>query len=178
MTPEPRTADPRRLPRPPPAPVPPPLPADRPEPVPQRYGDISIPTRHIRRGAVRARRPHAGRRLAQKTGDARRGEEDAHARIGYVNKLDDGSYRGTLRTLSISAALKIMPNKEKKPDSDQPDFRVYANGAEIGGAWIRQGKETGADYVSISISAPEFGPRRRSPISAAQRARRATTSSR
>ncbi len=80
--------------------------------------------------------------------------------IGYVNKLDDGSYRGTLRTLSISAALKIMPNKEKKPDSDQPDFRVYANGAEIGGAWIRQGKETGADYVSVSISAPEFGPRK------------------
>ncbi|CAH1661532.1 hypothetical protein CHELA40_40081 [Chelatococcus asaccharovorans] len=53
-----------------------------------------------------------------------------------------------------------MPNKEKKPDSDQPDFRVYANGAEIGGAWIRQGKETGADYVSISISAPEVGPRK------------------
>ena len=50
--------------------------------------------------------------------------------IGYVNKLDDGSYRGTLRTLSISAALKIMPNKDKNPDSDQPDFRVYANGAD------------------------------------------------
>jgi len=80
--------------------------------------------------------------------------------IGYVNKLDDGSYRGTLRTLSISAPLKIMPNKEKKADSDQPDYRVYANGAEIGGAWIRKNKDTGADYVSVSISAPEFGPRR------------------
>lgn len=79
--------------------------------------------------------------------------------IGYVNKLDDGSYRGTLRTLSISAALKIMPNADKKPDSDQPDYRVYANGAEIGGAWIRKNKDS-ADYVSISISAPEFGPRR------------------
>lgn len=79
--------------------------------------------------------------------------------IGYVNKLDDGSYRGTLRTLSISAALKIMPNTDKKPDSDQPDYRVYANGAEIGGAWIRKNKDS-ADYVSISISAPEFGPRR------------------
>lgn len=80
--------------------------------------------------------------------------------IGYVNKLDDGSYRGTLRTLTISAALKIMPNRDKKPESEQPDFRVYANGAEIGGAWIRAAKETGAEYVSLSISAPEFGPRK------------------
>lgn len=79
--------------------------------------------------------------------------------IGYVNKLDDGSYRGTLRTLSISAALKIIPNKDKKPDSDQPDYRVYANGAEIGAAWIRKNKDSG-DYVSVSISAPEFGPRK------------------
>jgi uncharacterized protein (DUF736 family) len=94
--------------------------------------------------------------------DASRNETGRHhmPAIGYVNRLDDGSYRGTLRTLSISAALKIMPNKEKKPDSDQPDYRVYANGAEIGGAWIRKNKDTGADYVSVSISAPEFGPRR------------------
>ena len=98
--------------------------------------------------------------------------------IGYVNKLDDGSYRGTLWTLSISAALKIMPNKEKKPDSDQPDFRVYANGAEIGDAWIRQGKETGADYVSSRSRRPSSARASCSPISAARRGRRATTSSR
>lgn len=103
-----------------------------------------------------------GKTAAHAGPDASRNETGRHhmPAIGYVNKLDDGSYRGTLRTLSISAALKIMPNKEKKPDSDQPDYRVYANGAEIGGAWIRKNKENGADYVSVSISAPEFGPRR------------------
>ena len=76
--------------------------------------------------------------------------------IGYVNKLDDGSYRGTLRTLSISAARKIMPNNEKKPDSAQPDFRVYANGAEIGGAWIRQTELDlpQADDIKINDRAP------------------------
>ncbi len=80
--------------------------------------------------------------------------------IGFVNKLDDGSYRGTLRTLSISAALKIIPNKEKKPGSDQPDYRVYGNDAEIGGGWDRKNKDTGADFVALSFAAPEFGPRR------------------
>lgn len=80
--------------------------------------------------------------------------------IGFVNKLDDGSYRGTLRTLSISASLKILPNKDKKPDSDQPDYRIYGNDAEIGGGWDRKNKETGADYVALSFAAPEFGPRK------------------
>lgn len=80
--------------------------------------------------------------------------------IGYVNRLDDGSYRGMLRTLTVSAPLKIMPSQGKKPDSDQPDFRVYCNGAEIGGAWIKRGKQSGEEYVSLSIAAPEFGPRK------------------
>ncbi|AEI04529.1 hypothetical protein OCA5_pHCG300840 (plasmid) [Afipia carboxidovorans OM5] len=80
--------------------------------------------------------------------------------IGFVNKLDDGSYRGTLRTLSISAALKIIPNKEKKPGSDQPDYRVYGNDAEIGGGWDRKNKDNGADFVALSFAAPEFGARR------------------
>ncbi|MGX9394072.1 DUF736 domain-containing protein (plasmid) [Nitrobacteraceae bacterium UC4446_H13] len=80
--------------------------------------------------------------------------------IGFVNKLDDGSYRGTLRTLSISAALKIIPNKDKTPGSDQPDYRIYGNDAEIGGGWDRKNKDNGADFVALSFAAPEFGPRR------------------
>ena len=79
--------------------------------------------------------------------------------IGYVNALEDGSFRGTLRTLSVTAALSILPNKTKEPESKQPDYRVLANGAEVGAGWIRQNKG-GEEYVSLSLSAPEFGRKR------------------
>ena len=37
------------------------------------------------------------------------------------------------------------------------DYRVVAgNGFEVGAGWVRQAKLSGEEYVSISLSAPEF----------------------
>jgi uncharacterized protein (DUF736 family) len=33
-------------------------------------------------------------------------------------------------------------------------------GVEIGAGWIRRGENSGKDYVSLSLAAPEFGPRK------------------
>ena len=79
--------------------------------------------------------------------------------IGYVRKENDGRYKGHLRTVSIQAEIDIVPNQQKTSDS-QPDFRVLTQGIEIGAGWQKKGETSGKEYVSLSIAAPEFGPKK------------------
>ena len=79
--------------------------------------------------------------------------------IGYVRKENDGRYKGHLRTVSIQAEIDIVPNQQKTSDS-QPDFRVLTQGIEIGAGWQKEGETSGKEYVSLSIAAPEFGPKK------------------
>jgi uncharacterized protein (DUF736 family) len=79
--------------------------------------------------------------------------------IGYVTKQPDGRYKGHLRTVSIQAEVDIVPNIQKSSDA-QPDFRVLTQGIEIGAGWTRKGETSGKEYVSLSIAAPEFGPKK------------------
>ena len=79
--------------------------------------------------------------------------------IGYVTKQSNGGYKGQLKTLSIRADIDLVPNTAKAADN-QPDFRVLTRGYEIGAGWIRKGESSGKDYVSLSLAAPEFGPRK------------------
>lgn len=78
--------------------------------------------------------------------------------IGYVTR-DGNGFKGQLRTLSIRTDVEILPNGRKANDV-QPDYRVMAGGAEVGAGWIRRSESSGNDYVSLSLAAPEFGPRR------------------
>ena len=79
--------------------------------------------------------------------------------IGYVRKENDGRYTGQLKTISIKADIDIVPNANKTTDS-QPDFRVLTQGTEIGAGWIKKGDTSGKEYVSLSLAAPEFGPKK------------------
>ena len=79
--------------------------------------------------------------------------------IGYVRKENDGCYTGQLKTISIKADIDIVPNANKTTDS-QPDFRVLTQGTEIGAGWIKKGDTSGKEYVSLSLAAPEFGPKK------------------
>ena len=77
--------------------------------------------------------------------------------IGLVRKKDDGSYSGRLKTLSINTEIRIVPVKEKKKPS-HPDFRIYlGKGMDAGAAWTKVGKKSHKEFVSCSVSAPEFG---------------------
>jgi uncharacterized protein (DUF736 family) len=78
--------------------------------------------------------------------------------IGYVTR-DGNGFKGQLKTLSIRTDIEIIPNARKSGDT-QPDYRVSAAGVEVGAGWIRRGEMSGKDYVSLSLAAPEFGPRR------------------
>jgi len=79
--------------------------------------------------------------------------------IGHVTKSDDGSFKGQLKTLSISADIAIIANRSKSTEN-QPDYRVLSDGVEVGAGWLRRSETSGRDYVSLSLAAPEFGPRR------------------
>ena len=79
--------------------------------------------------------------------------------IGHVTKQANGGYKGHLKTLSIRAEIDLVPNASKSADN-QPDFRVLTQGVEIGAAWIKTGESSGKEYVSLSLAAPEFGPRK------------------
>ena len=79
--------------------------------------------------------------------------------IGYVTCQENGAYKGQLRTLSIAAEILIAPNNAKTSDV-QPDYRVLSGDVEIGAGWLRRAESSGNTYVSLSLAAPEFGPRR------------------
>jgi uncharacterized protein (DUF736 family) len=77
--------------------------------------------------------------------------------IGHVTKLSDGSFKGVLKTLSVRTEIEIHPNRGKI--GDQPDYRVMAQGVELGGGWIRTGEVSEREYVRLALSAPELGNR-------------------
>jgi uncharacterized protein (DUF736 family) len=79
--------------------------------------------------------------------------------IGHVTKQANGGYKGHLKTLSIRAEIDLVPNASKSADN-QPDFRVLTQGVEIGAGWVKTGESSGKEYVSLSLAAPEFGPRK------------------
>lgn len=79
--------------------------------------------------------------------------------IGHVTKQTDGSFKGELRTLSIRVPIEILPNRAKANDV-LPDYCVLAGGVETGAGWLRRSEASGKIYVSLSLAAPEFGPRR------------------
>ena len=87
--------------------------------------------------------------------------------IGHVTKSTDGkSFKGQLKTLSFRAPIDILPNTAKNGDN-QPDYRVYSQTTEIGAGWVKKGKTSGEDYVSLSLADPAFGPKSSTPISVA-----------
>jgi uncharacterized protein (DUF736 family) len=64
-----------------------------------------------------------------------------------------------LRTVSIKADIDILPNIQKTSHS-QPDFRVVTVACEIGVGWMHKGETSNKEYVSLSIAATEFGPKK------------------
>ncbi len=78
--------------------------------------------------------------------------------IATLTQKNDGSLEGTLATLSVNTPIAVVPNAVKASE-DAPDFRVIArrSGFELGAGWNRISKQTGEEYTSIKLSAPEIG---------------------
>jgi uncharacterized protein (DUF736 family) len=80
------------------------------------------------------------------------------ATIANLTVKEDGALEGTLATLTVSAPISMIPNNRKSKDSE-PDFRILSRrtGFEVGAGWNRISQNTGEEYVSVSLQAPEFG---------------------
>ena len=80
------------------------------------------------------------------------------ATIATLTLKADGALEGMLTTLHVAAAIALQPNPRKTKDS-APDYLVVSRktGFELGGGWNRISKNTGEEYISVSLSAPEFG---------------------
>ncbi|MFN4024424.1 MAG: DUF736 domain-containing protein [Hyphomonas sp.] len=80
--------------------------------------------------------------------------------LGYVTETKTG-FEGSLFLMNFSAAIRIEKNMEKAGDN-QPDYRILAGeaGTEIGGGWMRKAKQSGREYLSITLSDPQIGPRK------------------
>ncbi len=80
------------------------------------------------------------------------------ATIANLTVKNDGSFEGNLATLTVSAPIAIVPNGRKSHENE-PDYRIVSrkNGFELDAGWVKTAKSTGAEYVAVSLSAPEFG---------------------
>jgi uncharacterized protein (DUF736 family) len=80
------------------------------------------------------------------------------ATIATLTQKSDGSFEGQLTTLSINTPIALVPNARKTKENE-PDYRIVSrkNGFEVGAGWNRVSKTSGEKYISVSLSAPEFG---------------------
>lgn len=76
------------------------------------------------------------------------------AQIGTFT-LKDGSYTGTIRTMTINVKAQLVPNTEKASDGAL-DFRLYAGGAELGAAWRQESKDGETPYLAVKLDDPTF----------------------
>lgn len=76
------------------------------------------------------------------------------AQIGNFKRGEDGSYVGTIRTLSLNVKARIMPAESSQNDK-APDLRVFVGPVEIGAAWKRTSQENTV-YHSVKLDDPSF----------------------
>ena len=75
------------------------------------------------------------------------------ANIGNFT-ADKHGINGTLRTLTISAKAKFIPN-DKGNNEHAPDYRIQCSGHDVGAGW-RKTSKAGLVYVSCAIDDPSF----------------------
>ena len=76
------------------------------------------------------------------------------AQIGTFTRDEDGSFTGTIKTLSLNIKARIVP-AEASQNEKAPDMRVLSSNVEIGAAWKRTSKENTV-YHSVKLDDPSF----------------------
>ncbi|MGQ9370692.1 DUF736 domain-containing protein [Azospirillum sp. ST 5-10] len=76
------------------------------------------------------------------------------AQIGTFTRNDDGSFAGTIRTLTLNIKARFVP--AGRDGEKAPDLRALCNGIEIGAGWRKTAKDTGRTYHSVKLDDPSF----------------------
>lgn len=79
--------------------------------------------------------------------------------IGTFTPAKDGGWVGTIKTLTIDAKVRLVPNDDRT-SKNAPLFRVYVGNSRIGDAWeARTGGLSPKDYLKVRFDDPAlFGP--------------------
>jgi uncharacterized protein (DUF736 family) len=73
-----------------------------------------------------------------------------------LNPSKDGGWEGWLRTLTINAKLRIVPNDDRGSER-APDFKVFAGRAEVGAVWRQVARKPGdPGRLSVKLTDPAF----------------------
>ena len=76
------------------------------------------------------------------------------ATIGTFHQAADGSYAGSIKTLTLNVKTAQFRANEKS-DEKAPDFRIFAGRTEFGAAWKKTSRENRA-YLSVKLDDPSF----------------------
>lgn len=79
--------------------------------------------------------------------------------IGSFTPSKDGGWTGSIRTLTIDAKLRLVPN-DNKDHENAPAFRVFVGQSRVGDAWeARSGGDSPKDYLRVKLDDPSLpGP--------------------
>lgn len=76
--------------------------------------------------------------------------------IGTFTLSKDGGWTGSIRTLTIDAKLRLVPN-DNKDHENAPAFRVFIGHSRIGDAWeARSGGDAPKDYLRVKLDDPSL----------------------
>lgn len=75
------------------------------------------------------------------------------ATIGTFTQAGNGSFAGTIRTLTLNAKAILRPI-DKESDK-APDYRLAVGPVECGAGWKKTSRE-GRDYTSVKLDDPTF----------------------
>lgn len=74
--------------------------------------------------------------------------------IGTFTPAKDGGWVGTIRTLTIDAKVRLVPNDDRT-SKKAPAFRVFVGNSRIGEAWeAKTGGLSPKDYLRIKLDDP------------------------
>lgn len=76
--------------------------------------------------------------------------------IGIFTPARDGGWAGTIRTLTLDAKLRLVPNDNRDGDR-APAFRVLLGHTRIGDAWeARSAGDPPKDYLRVRLDDPSL----------------------
>ena len=76
--------------------------------------------------------------------------------IGTFTLAKDGGWTGSIRTLTIDAKLRLVPN-DNRENANAPAFRVFVGNSRIGDAWeAHSGGDHPKDYLRIKLDDPSL----------------------
>lgn len=75
------------------------------------------------------------------------------ATIGTFTQAANGSFTGTIKTLTLNAKANLRPTD--KESEKAPDYRLAVGSVECGAGWKKTSREN-REYISVKLDDPTF----------------------